>query len=199
MHINSNNDDFRDFIHDADDRGSPLCSAILNQNLAIVKLLLERGASRTEPDSYPTSYAAKGFSPALESLFHAGADPNEALRDAVAYLNVSAAKICIEFGADPGPTLQEVLEKELLRVRSVADVAALIGWRFDLDDEEEEKAREEVRVEEANSKAMVALLRCAMDSIVRLVSLALDEIFDRLFWYLVLLPHPDRSPLPSLL
>lgn len=29
MDINSNNDDFRDFVHDADDRGSPLCSAIL--------------------------------------------------------------------------------------------------------------------------------------------------------------------------
>lgn len=57
MDINSNNDDFRDFIYQADDRGSPLCSAILNRNLAVVHELLKWGASPTYPDRCPISYA----------------------------------------------------------------------------------------------------------------------------------------------
>lgn len=49
MNIDSNNGDFRDFFHDADDKGSPLCSAIINRNLVAVLELLERGASPSYP------------------------------------------------------------------------------------------------------------------------------------------------------
>lgn len=164
MDINSNNDNFRDFIHDADDSGSPLCSAIINQNLGVVNELLQRGVLPTEPDSYPASYAAKLFLPALEPLLHAGADPSEALRDAVAYSNVGAAKVCIGFGADPGPALQEALKKEERRGRSAADAAAFIECTSDMDDEDYEKTHEEERVVEENNKAMAALLRSAMES-----------------------------------
>lgn len=44
MDINQNNDGLRHLIHDSQDSGSPLCSAILHENLAIVHELLQRGA-----------------------------------------------------------------------------------------------------------------------------------------------------------
>jgi ankyrin repeat protein len=102
MDIDSNNEDFRDFFHDPDDKGSPLCNAIFNRNFAVLHELLKRGASPTYPDEYPISYAVKedGFLPALEPLLCAGVDPNIALETAVIHQNIEAVKICMACGAD---------------------------------------------------------------------------------------------------
>jgi hypothetical protein len=126
MDINSNNDDFRDFVHDADDRGSPLCSAILSRDLAVVLELLKRGASPSYPDMYPVSYAVAedGFLAALEPLLSAGIDAASALDIAVGYSNSGAAKICMAFGADPARSVPITIEYMEDKTRSVARAVA---------------------------------------------------------------------------
>lgn len=158
MDINSNNDDFRDFIHDADDRGSPLCSAIFNRNLTVVHELLKQGASPSYPDEYPISYAVQedGFLPALAALLYASVDPNVALETAVIHQNIEAAKICLQFGADPAHALSEALEQVEAKARSVARVLASNESPSDRDYKE---ILERKRTAERNSRAMVELLR----------------------------------------
>lgn len=118
MDINRDNDDFRNFFHMASDKGTPLCSAILNRNLPVVIELLKRGASPEDPHGYPVSYAMKedGFLPAVEPLLQAGADPTSALVRAVGYHNLNAAEMCLQSGADPKTALHKVLEREKARI-----------------------------------------------------------------------------------
>jgi ankyrin repeat protein len=158
MAINSNNDDFRDFIHDADDRGSPLCSAILNRNLAVLHELSKRGANPIFPDQYPISYAVRedGFLPALEPLLDAGVDPDTALETAVIHQNIEAAKICLEFGADHAHALPKALEQVEAKMRSVSRVLASNESPSDPDYKE---ILERKLMVERDSRAMVELLR----------------------------------------
>lgn len=44
MDIEANNDDFRDYIHLAHDRGTPLNSAVYRHNVSAITKLLQRGA-----------------------------------------------------------------------------------------------------------------------------------------------------------
>lgn len=157
MNINSNNDDFRDFVHDADDRGSPLCSAILNRNLAVVLELLERGANPTYPDMYPVSYAVAedGFLAALSPLLSAGADAASALDIAVGFSNLEAAKICMSFGADPARSLGKAIEQVEDTTQSVPGLMA----NESPSDPDYEEILEEQMLAERKSRAMVELLR----------------------------------------
>lgn len=75
---------------------------------------------------YPVTYAVSvnGFVPALEPLLCAGIDPNAALKQAVFFENLNAAKICLEFGADPVRVLPKALEQVEAKARSVARIVA---------------------------------------------------------------------------
>jgi ankyrin repeat protein len=163
MDVNCNNNDFRDFFHDAKDSGSPLCSAVLHRNLAVVLELLQRGADPSESYSEPVSNAVKadGFVPALELLLCAGADPNKALLSAVHCINFDAVKVCMEFGADPAPALPRALEQEEGRVDSVARNAAYFERQPDEDVAKDERLEEKMATER-NSKAILEMLRSAM-------------------------------------
>ncbi|KAI5359903.1 putative ankyrin repeat-containing domain superfamily [Septoria linicola] len=127
MDIHADTDDLRDFFHDAEDAGTPLCTAIYRQNLAVVQELLSRGA---DPNRYgdsghpPLSKAAgdvlnPGFPPALEPLFKAGAEPQIALECAVRERNVDAAKICLLHGADAPLGLAIAREVEEARLNDM--------------------------------------------------------------------------------
>jgi hypothetical protein len=126
MDININNETFRDFMHDSHDTGSPLCSAVIHYNLAVVQELLQRGASLSGPRSWPVSYAVRSgeFLPALEPLSCAGTDPTQALMASVRCMNFGAAKTCLEFGANPAAALSEALEEEKCRLELAAEAAA---------------------------------------------------------------------------
>lgn len=124
MDINADTDDLRDFFHDATDAGTPPCTAIFRKNLVIVKELLRRGADPTgfgASGHPPISKAAgdamnSGFSPALQPLFQAGADPQVALQCAVRLRNVDAAEICLKYGADASLGLKIAHEVEQARL-----------------------------------------------------------------------------------
>lgn len=152
-----NNNDFRDFVHDADDRGSPPCSAILNRNLGVVLELLQRGASPTYPDMRPISYAIEpdGFLPALEPLLSASVDAASALNIAVGYSNLEAARICVAFGADPARSLPYAFERVEDNMQSVDSIRAS---NERLSDPDYKEVLEESMAAEQNSRAMVELL-----------------------------------------
>jgi hypothetical protein len=156
MDIDGDNEGLRDFMHDADDSGSPLCSAILHRNLAVVQELLQRGASPGKPLSKSAYHAVKadGFLPALEPLLLAGIASTDLLLTAVYCMNFDAAKICLEFGADPAPALQKVLENEEARVQRQSKV----------DHEKDEEDLEEEKAAGQRSKAMMDLLNSAINS-----------------------------------
>jgi ankyrin repeat protein len=152
MDINRNNDVFRNFFHDAPDRGTPLCSAILNHNLPVVLELLKRGASPREPHMRPVSYAVQenGFVAALEPLLSAGVDATSALMSAVFHQNLEAAKICLRFGAHPAEALHEALTLEEDRAKERAE------------DDDDEVSERDVRAER-DSKAVIELLRNSIE------------------------------------
>lgn len=123
MGINVHTDTLRDFFHDAKDTGTPLCTAIYNKNLPIVRELIARGADvKTSGDSgcEPISKAigesrdsdAECFLPAIKPLIEAGVDADHALSRAIGVLNVGAAKVCLECGADPVFALMEAWQQD---------------------------------------------------------------------------------------
>jgi ankyrin repeat protein len=162
MDVNSNNEDFRNFFHDAHDTGTPLCSAVLNRNLAVILLLLERGASPKDPDMRPISYALKddGFLPAIEALLRASIDPTSALKKAIGYQNLAAANICIELGADPTSALDKAFKHEEQRVQRVARAEASDESRTE---SEYEEVLEKRATAERISEAMIELLRSSVN------------------------------------
>lgn len=163
MDININNEDFRDFFHDAPDTGSPLCNAILHRNLAVVQELLERGARIKGPraNSINFTVAKDGFSPALEPLLRAGADPTEALCCAVQHMNFHAAQICLDFGGNPAWALHEAIEEEERRQERVAEDAA---YYKESGDKKSKLTFKQERLAERNGKMMIEILRYAMGS-----------------------------------
>lgn len=163
MDVHSNNDDFREFFHDAHDRGSPLCLAVIHQTLAAVHELLQQGASPNDPHSRPISYAVKnsGFLPALEPLLRAGADPAKSLKQAVHYRNLDAVKICLVHGADPAPELYIAIEREEERMRDAVEDAAYVE---SLPVPDRGRAMREQMANERKNKAMIALLSGEEDS-----------------------------------
>lgn len=161
MEINQSKDDIRHFSHDPREKGSPLCSAILHRNLAVVHELLKRGARVNDPPWFPIYYAVKGgaLSPALEPLLRAGANATEALKISASTMNIDAAKACLRFGADPAPALSEAIEREERRARRIASDAEYDKKNPESSYEKSEKEIEKGRTEERESQAMVALLK----------------------------------------
>lgn len=166
MDINRNNEDFRDFFRDADDKGSPLCSAILHRNLTVVNELLQRGASPIEPDKYPISYAVMldGFLPALKPLLSAGADPTVALKQAASSRNFDAARMCTDNGADPVPALQKALQRYERKIKSIAEDKAFRASSSVTHREEYQGMSARTKAEMRDSKAMIEWLRRATES-----------------------------------
>jgi ankyrin repeat protein len=164
MDINQNNDDLRQSHHDSQDKGLPLCSAVLYKNLAVVHELLERGARVNDPNWSPIRYAVKagGFLPALEPLLRAGADATKALEISVARMNIDAAKACLQFGADPAPALREAIAQQEHRANTIAEDAAYLESRPDLSYKKSEETVGKEKAEEQKSQMMVALLKSAM-------------------------------------
>lgn len=165
MDINRNNDDLRDFMHDPHDTGSPLCSAILHKNLAVVRELLNRGARVNSTSDFPVDYAvtAGGFLPALEPLLHAGADATKALTSSATARNIDAAGVCLRFGADPAPALRKAIAREEYRANTIAENAAYFASRPDLKYKKSDTQAERERAQERASQAMVAFLKSAME------------------------------------
>lgn len=165
MDINRNNDDLRDFFHDSQDNGSPLCSAIIHKNLDVVHELLDRGARVDSPDWFPVSYAVRveGFYPALEPLLRAGADATRALEISVSKRNIDAAKVCLQSGADPAPALQDAIVLEERRAKRIASNAAFWESRPGSPYKKSEGQLEKERAEERKSQAMIALLESVME------------------------------------
>lgn len=165
MDINRNNKDLRRFMHDPQDYGTPLCSAIIHKNLAVVHELLARGARVNGPVSSPVSYAvtAGGFMPALEPLLRAGADAPEALQRCVLKRNIEAAKACLQFGADPAPALRKAIEREAYRADRIAEDAAYHESDPQWSNKKSKSLIERERAEERDSQAMVKLLNSAME------------------------------------
>lgn len=151
MDVHADTDSLRDFFHDAPDSGTPLCSAIYHRNVPVIKELIKRGSSITECGASGHDPVKKSignvldrpFAPALEPLLDAGADANDALRYAVKNGNREAAEICVRYGADPAPALQQARDQENERLEKVS-------WH----------ERDSVRADEAETqgRAMVELL-----------------------------------------
>jgi hypothetical protein len=150
MDINRNNDDLRNFMHDSQDDGSPLCSAILHKNLAVVHELLKRGARVNSPDCFPANYAVRagGFFPALEPLLRVGADATEALKTSAIVMNIEAAKACLQYGADPAPALRKAVEWEEYKVNTIAENGAFRESQSASDYKKSESQIERERAEE---------------------------------------------------
>lgn len=165
MDINQSNVDLRRFIHDSQDNGSPLCSAILYKNVAVVHELLKRGASVISPNWNPVSHAVRlgGFFPALEPLLRARADATKALKTSVIHRSIDAAKACLQFAADPIPPLREAIEQEEYRVNTIAENAAFLERQPDSSYRKSEKQVERARAEERESRAIIALLKSSME------------------------------------
>jgi len=162
MDINRNNNDLRKLMHDPHDTGSPLCSAILHKNLAVVRELLNRGARVNSASDFPVSYAVSaggGFLPALEPLLHAGADATKALTSSAIARNIDAAEVCLRYGADPAPALREAIAREEYRANTIADNAAYYASRPESKYKKSDKQVERERT----SQAMVAFLKSAME------------------------------------
>ena len=111
MNIHADTDDLRDFFHDAQDSGTPLCTAVWRKNLTVVEELLRRGAHPDAGGATGDSAVSKavgglmfeGFLPALQPLLDAGADPTRALVSAASTGKLDIAKDCLQYGADPKP------------------------------------------------------------------------------------------------
>lgn len=163
MDINVNDRTFRDTFNGVSDQGSPLCSAVIHRNLAVVQELLNRGASSSKPGFRPVSYAVKsgGFLPALEPLLRAGADPTKALIMSVRCTNLEAAETCLEFGADPASALVDAIEDEKERVEIAADNAAFYE---DQSYEEDEASIEGRKAAEKSSRSFIDFLTRAAES-----------------------------------
>jgi ankyrin repeat protein len=166
MDINRNNDDLRHFYHDPRDTGSPLCSAILHKNIATVHELLKRGAKVNSEDWHPVSYAARagGFFPALEPLLRAAVDTTKSLEISVIERNIDAAKVCLQYGADPAPALRKAIKWEEYRANSIAESAEYSEKHPESSYKKSETWAEKERTEERESQAIVALLKGAMES-----------------------------------
>ena len=163
MDINVNDRTFRDTFNGVSDQGSPLCSAVIHRNLAVVQELLNRGASSSKPGFRPVSYAVEsgGFLPALEPLLRAGADPTKALVMSVRCTNLEAAETCLEFGADPASALVDAIEDEKERVEIAADNAAFYE---DQSYEEDEASIEGRKAAEKSSRSFIDFLTRAAES-----------------------------------
>ena len=164
MDINVDDETFRDTFNGVFDEGSPMCSAVINHNLAVLRKLLHRGASFSGPRSWPVSHAVEaedGFLPALEPLLRGGADPTRALKTSVREMNLEAAKTCLKFGADPTPTLAQALEDE---ERRVALVAENVEYYEEHPEFWDERYAEEQKASEKESKSMIDFLRRAIES-----------------------------------
>jgi hypothetical protein len=166
MDMDINDETFRDMIHAAHDEGSPLYSSVIHRNLAVIQELLKRGASFNDPAAWLVEYAvmADGFLPALEPLLRAGVDPTEALLSSVDSINLEATKICMEFGADPTPTLPETLEREKSRAASVAQYAAYHERSPDPGYVKHEDVVAEEKAAVGNIRLIIDLLRRAIES-----------------------------------
>ena len=165
MDIERNNKDLRRFMHDPHDFGTPLCSAVIHKNLAVVHELLARGARVNAPFYFPIDYAVTegGFMPALEPLLRAGADASDALQQCVLTRNIEAAKVCLQFGADPAPALRKAIEWEAYRADRIAEGAACHESDPQWSNKKSESLNERQRAEERDSQAMVKLLESAME------------------------------------
>jgi hypothetical protein len=164
MDINVDDRTFRDTFNGVFDEGSPMCSAVIHHNLAVLRELLQRGASFSGPRSWPVSHAVMakhGFLPALEPLLRGGADPTRALKTSVKCMNLEAAKTCLEFGADPTPALAQALEHEQSRVESVAEDAEYYEEHPEFWDE---RYAEKEKAAEKESKSIIDLLKRATES-----------------------------------
>lgn len=164
MDINRNRDDLRQICHDPQDKGSPLCSAILYKNLPVVHELLKRGARVNDPNWSPVYHATKagGFPSALEPLLRAGADATKALRTSALTTNIDAAKACLQHGPDPAPALREAVDLEERRAHRVASDAEHDKKHPESSYEKSEEEVEEEKAEERQSQAMVDLLKSAL-------------------------------------
>ncbi|KAF7190796.1 hypothetical protein HII31_07955 [Pseudocercospora fuligena] len=159
LDVYANNEDLRNFFHDPPDSGTPLTNAIYRRNLAVVKELIRRGVDPNH--RYHASEAIgyhnfeEGFLPALPILLEAGADADEALKSAIFSSHLEAAKICLDFGADPESGLQYAQTKHAEdeeREREDDEFHESLGYS------ENEDAEEERRIVREKRGAMVKLL-----------------------------------------
>lgn len=124
MDIHADTDALRNFFHDAQDSGTPLCSAIYHRNLTIVEALLGRGASPEQSGASGYSPIIKavghalfeGFLPALQPLLEAGADSNNGLQCSVSHGKFEAAEMCLAFGADAKVGIEAAHRAERSRI-----------------------------------------------------------------------------------
>lgn len=150
MDIEANNEDLRDFFHAAGDSGTPLNCAVYYHNLPAVKKLLDRGSDPEKAvDQAITNNISEPWLPALGPLLDAGAQASIAFGLAVRYLNVEAAELCLQKGADPTRTLQRQEARAAKRaagnfVRSV-DAKNESAIYSSEDDDERATRREEMR------------------------------------------------------
>jgi hypothetical protein len=150
MNLEANNEDLRDLFHASGNTGTPLNCAVFYQNLAAVRILLQRGAdpevaiSRTIKDGI-----AEPWLPALRPLLDTGASPDWALEAAVDATNFEAAKMCLEKGADPTLVQRKQLRKAELkavgRFDRQEDQNEGDGGNSTDDDEERATKRKEMR------------------------------------------------------
>jgi ankyrin repeat protein len=111
---------YNDLFDYGPENGTPLCSAVYNHNLPVAAELLRRGA-KNQDLTRPVQIAIGGYcgieyqEPALILLIEEGGfDFQRVLSEAVGLDQISAAKLCLERGADASHTLREqILEDEL--------------------------------------------------------------------------------------
>lgn len=128
MNINADTDDLRNFFHDAQDSGTPLCSAVFHKSMAVIEELLRRGASpeMCGATGHPPASKAignilfEGFFPALGPLLKAGADPGSALETAVRGGKIDAINVCLVYGANVDKGLEIAYEMEHDRLAEIA-------------------------------------------------------------------------------
>lgn len=161
MDIDADTDTLRDFFHDAEDSGTPICSAIHYKNLAAVQELIRKGASvqKCGKSGYISVSKAiggpedPGIPAILRALLEAGADALLGLKSAVHCHNVEAAKICLEYGANPATVWNEARQQQ-----KVASEFVRNAFKEGLDDYVEEH-----QVAEAQSFAILDLLEKALE------------------------------------
>lgn len=150
MDIEANNENLRDFFHAAGDSGTPLNCAVYYHNLPAVKKLLDRGSDPEKAvDQAITNNISEPWLPALGPLLDAGAQASIAFGLAVRYLNIEAAELCLQKGADPTRTLERQEARAAKRaagnfVRSV-DAKDESGIYSSEDDEERAMRREDIK------------------------------------------------------
>lgn len=158
MNVDADTDALTDFLDTPPGYGTPLECAIYNKNLPAVQELLERGAKPERAAYFAIGgrYLEKGYLPALAPLLNAGADSTAALGSAVyaavypGNVNVEAAKICLDCGADPVRALEWVQA----RIDEVA------SWK-DVDSDEDVDHQQESEVEK--EKVMFEMERVLKD------------------------------------